>query len=249
MRRFKKNIKIGSFYRGRKICELSLPDASESRFGPRGWRRDHPKNRDGLRVPRIVVVRMTALILKHANKNRLGAIDWGPNDFDVLDAGRCVGLIMSAQAPQGRPWFWTITAIDYPPTIHSAAIPRHANKRCRISSGSRRVSGPICQSANVTTPLTAANRRRKASLSPALALSRRRLPISALVVRDFSSGLKDSHVSSNTVCKSWSVSGVKAFIVQTLTKPPSGWGRARRLRTPEIEQRGRRRLISHYSLV
>jgi hypothetical protein len=26
------------------------------------------------------------LILKHANKNRLGAIDWGPNDFDVLDA-------------------------------------------------------------------------------------------------------------------------------------------------------------------
>lgn len=96
----------------------------------------------------------------------------------------------------------------------------------------------ICQSANVTTPLTAANRRRKASLSPALALSRRRLPISALVVRDFSSGLKDSHVSSNTVCKSWSVSGVKAFIVQTLTKPPSGWGRARRLRTPEIKQRG-----------
>jgi hypothetical protein len=54
----------------------------------------------------------------------------------------------------------------------------------------------------------------------------------------FSSGLKDSHVSSNTVCKSWSVSGVKAFIIQTLTKPPSGWGRARRLRTPEIKQRG-----------
>ena len=23
------------------------------------------------------------LILKHANKNRLGAIDWGQNDFDV----------------------------------------------------------------------------------------------------------------------------------------------------------------------
>ena len=119
-----------------------------------------------------------------------------------------------------------------------AAIQRHASNDAGFSSGSGRVSGAICQSANVTTPLTAANRRRKASLSPALALSRRRLPISALVVRDFSSGLKDSHVSSNTVCNSWSVSVVKAFIVQTLTKPPSGWGRARRLRTPEIKQRG-----------
>ena len=27
---------------------------------------------------------MPTLILKHANKNRLGAIDWGPDDFDVL---------------------------------------------------------------------------------------------------------------------------------------------------------------------
>ena len=26
---------------------------------------------------------------------------------------------MSSQAPEGRPWFWTITAMDYPPTIHS----------------------------------------------------------------------------------------------------------------------------------
>jgi hypothetical protein len=33
------------------------------------------------------------LILKHANKNRLGAIDWGPNDLDVLDADRCIGRI------------------------------------------------------------------------------------------------------------------------------------------------------------
>jgi hypothetical protein len=31
---------------------------------------------------RVVVIRV-ALILKHANKNRLGAIEWGPNDFDV----------------------------------------------------------------------------------------------------------------------------------------------------------------------
>jgi hypothetical protein len=60
------------------------------------------------------------LILKHANKNRLGAIDWGPNDFDLLDADRCVGRIfLSPQSPPDRNWMWTITARDYPPTIHS----------------------------------------------------------------------------------------------------------------------------------
>jgi hypothetical protein len=63
---------------------------------------------------------MTTLILKHANKNRLGAIDWGPNDFDVCESDRCIGRIfLSVQAPEGRPWFWAITARDYAPTIHS----------------------------------------------------------------------------------------------------------------------------------
>jgi hypothetical protein len=33
---------------------------------------------------------MNTLVLKHANKSRLGTIDWGPNDFDVLDADRRV---------------------------------------------------------------------------------------------------------------------------------------------------------------
>ena len=67
----------------------------------------------------VVVIR-AALILKHANKNRLGAIDWGPNDFDVVDADRCVGRIfLSPQAPAGRNWMWAITAMDYPRTIHS----------------------------------------------------------------------------------------------------------------------------------
>ena len=59
------------------------------------------------------------LILKHANKNRLGAIDWGPNDF-VCESDRCIGRIfLSPQAPEGQPWFWTITAREHPPSIHS----------------------------------------------------------------------------------------------------------------------------------
>jgi len=63
---------------------------------------------------------MSTLVLKHANKNRLGAIDWGPNDFDVCEGDRCIGrFLLSLQAPEGRPWFWTITALDYPPSIHS----------------------------------------------------------------------------------------------------------------------------------
>jgi len=35
---------------------------------------------------------MQKLILKQANKNRLGAIDRSSNDFDVLDADRCTRL-------------------------------------------------------------------------------------------------------------------------------------------------------------
>ena len=63
---------------------------------------------------------MSTLVLKHANKNRLGAIDRGPNDFDVLDTDRCIGRIfLSPASPPDRNWMWTITAVDYPRTIHS----------------------------------------------------------------------------------------------------------------------------------
>jgi hypothetical protein len=63
---------------------------------------------------------MNPLILKHANKSRLGAIDWGPNDFDVCVSGRSIGRIFLApQSPPDRSWMWTITARDYPRTIHS----------------------------------------------------------------------------------------------------------------------------------
>ena len=63
---------------------------------------------------------MSSLILKHANKNRLGAIDWGPNDFGVCESDRCIGRIfLPPQSPPDRSWMWTITTRDYPRTIHS----------------------------------------------------------------------------------------------------------------------------------
>ena len=63
---------------------------------------------------------VSPLLLKHANKSRLGTIDWGPNDFDVLNADRCVGRIfMSPASTSDRNWMWTITAPEYPKSIHT----------------------------------------------------------------------------------------------------------------------------------
>jgi hypothetical protein len=83
----------------------------------------------GLLDPRRVPVQLT-LILKRANKNRLVAIDWGSNDFDVCEGDCCIGRIfLSARTPQGRPWFGqSLPAnIRRQPTV--AATHRDASKR------------------------------------------------------------------------------------------------------------------------
>ena len=51
----------------------------------------------------------------HADMSR------GDEDYVVLDdKGQLVGhIILYPQARKERPWLWTITTREYPPTIHS----------------------------------------------------------------------------------------------------------------------------------
>jgi hypothetical protein len=97
---------------------------------------------------------MSTLTLRHANKNRLGAIDWGPDDFDVLDTNRCVGRIfMSQQAPQGRPCFWTITAREYPPTTHSRGYSATREQAMKDFKMAKQRSHTVARQPRVTTHL------------------------------------------------------------------------------------------------
>jgi len=49
-----------------------------------------------------------SLTLIRASRNREG--EWPPDDYDVFDGKHLVGRIMlTTQAPEGRPWFWAIT--------------------------------------------------------------------------------------------------------------------------------------------
>jgi|SRR6478736_7418781 hypothetical protein len=40
------------------------------------------------------------------------------DDHVVLDGGRVIGRIFQQPQAKGQPWFWTITAMEYPRTIH-----------------------------------------------------------------------------------------------------------------------------------
>jgi len=58
-------------------------------------------------------------VLIRASKSRGG--EWSHDDYDVRDSlGKVVGRIMRhSQARKGRPWFWTITAREMPPSVHN----------------------------------------------------------------------------------------------------------------------------------
>jgi hypothetical protein len=59
---------------------------------------------------------MMSLILKRTNI----CGDRPPDDFEVFKAGRPIGRIMRhPQAPKEQPWFWTITALEQPPSVYN----------------------------------------------------------------------------------------------------------------------------------
>jgi hypothetical protein len=44
----------------------------------------------------------------------------GPDDYVVLDRGRVIGRVMlHPQAPYRHPWFWTITAVEFPSSVYN----------------------------------------------------------------------------------------------------------------------------------
>jgi hypothetical protein len=72
------------------------------------------------------------LVLVSARKSR-GGDHWDKDDHDVRlgdGSGPVVGRIMRhPQASEGKPWFWTITAREQPPSVYNrgyAASPEQA---------------------------------------------------------------------------------------------------------------------------
>jgi hypothetical protein len=56
------------------------------------------------------------------------------NDYVVLDGGRVIGRIMlHPQASEDQPWFWTITAVEYPPSVYNMGYSATREQAWRIS--------------------------------------------------------------------------------------------------------------------
>jgi hypothetical protein len=70
--------------------------------------------------PSVLVSQMTELFLKKIGKH-FGTLPWleKENDFLVLNnTGQIIGrIVMRACSPKGRPWVWTITAREQPPSF------------------------------------------------------------------------------------------------------------------------------------
>ena len=62
---------------------------------------------------------VTTLILK-TTRSQYGSPFDAENDYIVLDGDHVIGRIFpSPQSPPDRNWMWTITAVDFKPSIHN----------------------------------------------------------------------------------------------------------------------------------
>jgi hypothetical protein len=70
-------------------------------------------------VKAIIVPQMNSLVFKTMRSQYGSGFD-ARNDYVVIDGDRVVGRIfLSPASPPDRNWMWTITARDYPRSIHS----------------------------------------------------------------------------------------------------------------------------------
>jgi hypothetical protein len=67
-----------------------------------------------------MVPQINSLILKTTRSQYGSPFNDAENDYVVLNDGQVIGRVFQQpQAPQGRQWFWTITAREYPRSIHT----------------------------------------------------------------------------------------------------------------------------------